>query len=129
MKLAPLLLAFSLVIGLAGFANSFTSSLDKTSFSVSESDDSYQIAATYDPAKTDKVRAALDDHLKQRNDGSFKNTDLDATMTLSNNTIFYIKSSPGQLLIKLDKKRNSDQALARFKKLSQDLRELLTDKS
>jgi hypothetical protein len=129
MKVAPILLAFCLFIALISFTKVFKESkLDRTSFSVKESDDSYQISATYDPNKTGKVQAALDDNLKQRGDASFKNTQLDATMTLSNKMNFYIKSSPGKLLIKLDKKRNSSQALARFKKLGNDLRELLTEK-
>lgn len=129
MKASHFLQTFCLFASLLLVTKSILASkADRTSFSVKESDNSYQLSATYDPDKTGKVQETLDDYLKQRGDVSFRNTQLDATMTLNDKTIFYIKSSPGNLLIKFDKKRNSEKALARFKKLGEELRELLTDK-
>lgn len=107
---------------------SYVSTLDRTSFSVKESDYTYELSAEYNPDKTRKVQNYLDDHLRQRGDMSFRNAEIDATMTLNDKTIFYIKSSPGTLRIKFDKRRNSGKALARFKKLGEELRELLAEK-
>ncbi|GAB3933181.1 hypothetical protein [Larkinella terrae] len=129
MKAPHFLLAFCLFVSLVSITKAVVApKSDRTSFSVRESDDSYQISATYDPDKTRKVQSYLDEYLTRSGDASFKNAQIDATMTLNDKTIFYIKSSPGNLLIKFDKKRNSEKALARFKKLAEKLRETLTDK-
>ncbi|GAB3894780.1 hypothetical protein GCM10028803_10280 [Larkinella knui] len=129
MKASYFILAFSLWVSLVSFTTVRNEpQFDRTSVSVKDSDVFYEFSATYDPAKTGKVQSYLDDHLRQRGDASFKNAELDATMTLNDKTVFYIKSSPGKLLIKFDKRRNSSKAYARFKKLGDDLRAFLTDK-
>ncbi|RRB03681.1 hypothetical protein [Larkinella rosea] len=129
MKPSHFLLAFCLLVSLVVITKAVVAPKSgRTSFSVKESDNSYQISATYDPDKTRKVQHYLDEYLTRSGDASFKNAQIDATMTLNDKTIFYIKSSPGNLLIKFDKKRNPEKALGRFKKLAEKLRELLTDK-
>ncbi|GAB3246078.1 hypothetical protein GCM10027347_00700 [Larkinella harenae] len=110
-------------LSLTAFAPAF---VDRTSFSVKDSDSFYEVSARYDPDKTGKVQSCLDDHLRQRGSMSFRNTELDATMSLDDKTIFYIQSSPGKLFLKLDKRKNSDKAYAKFKKLGKELGDILT---
>lgn len=114
---------FCVVLGLMGCTQA---SSGRTSFSVKDSDHFYEISTTYDPDKTGKVQSYLDDHLRQRGSMSFRNAELDATMSLNDKTIFYIQSSPGKLYIKFDKRKNTDKAYARFKKLGKELSDLLS---
>jgi hypothetical protein len=129
MKATHFILALSLLAGLMSFTKTVTApEFDRTSITVKESDDFYQLSADYDPDKTGKVQGYLDDYLTQRGDVSFKNAQIDATMTLNDKTVFYIKSMPGKLIIKFDKRRNSRNAYARFKKLGDELKDLLSEK-
>lgn len=92
------------------------------SFTIEESEERYCVFADYDPANTKKVELVLDKYLKESNDPSFVNTKLDADMTLRNRTVFHIRHRSGELKIKLDKDKNSVQALQTFKKMAEELK-------
>lgn len=102
---------------------------DHTSVSIRESEAFYQLSADYDPSKTRKVQTCMDDHLNEKGDASFKNAQLDATMTLTDKTTFYIKSSPGKLSLKFNKKQNSSASYVKFKKLGEGLKSLLDEQA
>jgi hypothetical protein len=92
------------------------------SFKVEESENRFSIFADYDPSNTKKVELVLDKYLKESNDPSFLNTQLDAYLTLRNRTVFYIKHSSGELKIQLDKNKNPSQTLQTFKKMAEELK-------
>jgi len=92
------------------------------SFTVEESKERFCIFAGYDPANRKKVELVLDKYLRESNDPSFVNTELDADMTLRNRTVFHIEHSSGELKIKLDKDKNSVQTLQTFKKMAEELK-------
>src|SRR5438477_9345204 len=86
-----------------------------TNISISETKSSYTMYAHFDKSKTTKVRKYMDEHLGKRNNISFVNTEVNANLTLDDKTKFYIKSSPGELKIKLDKEENSFESYTEIK--------------
>lgn len=99
--------------------------LEKFFLTLEESETEYSISAVYYVAKNKKVESVLNDYLKQSDDPSFKNTKLDANLTLSDKTNFYIKFYPGRLLIKFNKQKNTSKALFRFKEMGRELKRFL----
>ncbi len=129
MKTATLFLALCMIS--AVFFYSFVkkdSNSDNISISVNESDDQYRLSAEYPEKQTRKVQRYLDDYLEPSGNMSFVNAEIDATMKLDNSMTFHIKSSPGTLRIKFDKRKNSADAYRRMKKLGDELKTLLTEK-
>lgn len=98
---------------------------DHQSFSVSDCEDTYKITASYDKKKDKNVQQAL--HRFIRPNDLFKSGDVtyDGSIKLSDNTTFDLKFLPGELKLKLDKKKNSREAYDKVKKLSVDLQEAL----
>lgn len=91
-----------------------------TSISIRESDDSYEFYASYTNNKTGQVQKYLDDKLNTNK--MFRNGRIDAMITLTDNTNVYIKTTPGRLLIKLDKNENTFASYARIKRVGEELR-------
>jgi hypothetical protein len=60
--------------------------------------------------------------------GSSVNDYIDANTTLNDNTMFYIKESPGKLKIKLDKTENSTASYYRIKKMCDGVTSLIAGK-
>jgi hypothetical protein len=114
-----------LFCGIAIFAVAGNKNSDNVSISVKESANEYNFKADYNRDKAAKVEQCLDDYLKGINDASFKHTEMDAEITLSDHTVFYVKSEPGELRIELDKRKNSREAVAKFRKLYEALKKAL----
>lgn len=97
------------------------------SFKVKDSDDTYELSANYDPDKTERVQEFLDEELTGRGDVSFENAEIDADLTLDDHSKFYIRSEPGELLIRMKKDENSRQTYHKMKKLGEGLQDALKD--
>src|SRR5262245_51919959 len=70
------------------------------SIKVSENDQYYSMNASFNKNKMDAVNEYMDEHIGRRNGVSFSNTKLDATFTMDDHTLIYIKSDhPGELII------------------------------
>lgn len=95
------------------------------SLTVEENDNRFSIFADYNPANTKKVESVLDKYLKDADDPSFANTQIDADMTLSNRTVFHIKHISGELKIELDKDKNPVHTVRTFKKMAEELKGVL----
>jgi hypothetical protein len=101
---------------------------DKTFVTLTEDDNSYELSAKYNEELTDKVNKYLDEGLAKGAKFSFKNTRLDAVMTLDNGITFYAKNSPGKLILKFDKRKNSTELYNRFKKMCEEIRDIVQKK-
>lgn len=101
---------------------------DNINISVSESEDEFKFSAKFNESKTRDVRNYMDNHLKPRGDFSFKNAEIDATVTLDSKLNFYIQSSPGRLKIKLDKNKNSFENYMMLKKTCEGIKNILAGK-
>ncbi len=98
-----------------------------TSVTISESGDVYQLSAIFDEGKTKKVQGYMDDKLTKHSDFSFKNAQLNATLTLDSKITFYIKSSPGRLVLKFNRGKNTADSYSTFKKMCEGIRSLLAE--
>jgi hypothetical protein len=135
-QLTNLLMKKILLLALIGFcfvAFCFISAVHKIrgswdhdiSIRVKETDDVYQLSASYDREKTGRLQRYMDDQLNAHH--LFHNSRMDAEVTLDDKTIFYVKTSPGKLLIKFDKHKNDEAACARMKGLGEHIKEKLTE--
>lgn len=95
------------------------------SFNVRETDNVYQLSASFARSKTHSVQRYIDDQLHMKH--FFANADMNATVTLDDKTNFYIKTTPGALFIKLDKNENDFHSYSRIKELAEGLKHKLTE--
>jgi len=96
------------------------------SIRINESDNTYQFYASFGKNKTRQLQKFLDNRLKTNK--MLENAKMDSYITLTDNTILYIKTTPGKLLIKLDKNENTDASYARIKKIGEQVKmNLATD--
>jgi hypothetical protein len=124
------LIALCLLVSI-GFAQKTTTNTvksDKTSVTVTEDDKSYAVSAEYNPELTNKINKCLDEGIAKGTSFSFKNAKLDATMTLDNSISFYAKTSPGKLILKFDKRKNSTELYNRFKKMVEEIKDIVQKK-
>ena len=91
---------------------------------VKETDDIYQLTASYDRNRTGRVQRYIDAQLHQPH--VFANTRMNANVTLDDHTSFYIRTAPGRLFIKMDKNTNDREAYFRIKQLGEGLKFKIT---
>jgi len=124
-KTTLLIWLLCLCCGIAIFAVAGNRNSDNVSISITESADEYNFKAEYNRDKAANVEQCLDDYLKESIKASFKHAEMDSKITLSNHTVFYIRSAPGELRIELDKRENSKETVAKFRKLYGALRKTI----
>ena len=100
----------------------------RTSITHSESEDVYKLVASYPTDKTDKVQRYMDTALEPGRGISFRNTEMDANLTLDNKMSFYIKSSPGELKIEMNKNNNSQENYLKMKEMGKGIKDALGEK-
>jgi hypothetical protein len=95
--------------------------------SISESGDTYKLDAKYNEDKTGKVQRYINRQIEPN--GLFASTEdyFDATTELKDRTKFYIKASPGKLVIKLNKQENSYASYARIKNMCEGVARILKE--
>ncbi len=91
--------------------------------SISESDDTYRLSASYSRYQAGRVHHYLRDQL---NNDLFKKNKVDALLTLEDETRVHIKSKPGKLLILLNKNENGFDSYFRIKQLGEGIKRRLT---
>jgi hypothetical protein len=119
------LIALCLLIGNCYAKGKTNTNYDKTSVTITEDGKSYELSAIYDEALTTKVQKYMDDFIGEGSKFSFKNIQTDAVLTLDNKLTFYMKSSPGKLILKFDKRKNSIELYNRFKKMCEGIRDII----
>lgn len=94
---------------------------------ISDSNTILSLKAKYDdPAKTSRIQQCMTDALKETG-YSFKNTQLDAQLTLTGGINFYIKSTEGELALKFDKRKNNTADYTKFKKMCDDIKAIVQE--
>jgi hypothetical protein len=96
------------------------------SFHISDNDDMYQMFARYGRHRTSEVQSYLDRTLGT--DHMFRKSKINATITLDDHTRFYVRNSPGRLVIKLNRDENSEEAYWRMKELTEGLKKHITSR-
>ncbi|MDB4923180.1 hypothetical protein [Mucilaginibacter sp.] len=95
------------------------------SIAVKDTDDAYTYTASFDEDYTGKVQNYINHSIKPNS--LFKSTHdyFNVTTTLKDGTDFYIKESPGDLKIVIDKKKNSTSSYLRIKKMCDGISNVL----
>jgi len=129
MKTSFFLTAFCL-ISLSAFLlySKFDVNRNNTSITITENDDTYQLAAYYNANSTGKVQRYINSAIKPNGLFASENDYMDITTTLADKTDFYIKESPGKLKIAIDKRKNSYASYLRIKKMCEGIKNVLGDK-
>jgi hypothetical protein len=115
------LIAFlSAISTLRHFAGTQFDDDDNITLRIKENEDQYQVYARYSRHRAPDVQSYLDRTLGT--DHMFRKTKIDATITLDDHTRFYVRNSPGKLVIRLNRDENSEQAYWRLKELAEGLK-------
>src|SRR5882762_5650493 len=87
------------------------------SITVKDTDDAYTYTASFDEDYTGKVQSYINHSIKPN--GLFKSTHdyFNVTTILKDGTDFYIKESPGDLKVEINKRKNSTSSYLRIKKM------------
>lgn len=95
------------------------------SIRVKETDDSYSLYASYARLNSSRMQHFLNKSLHTNRFSG--NTPLNSFITLEDNTSFYIKTRPGNLYLKLDKRNNDEQGYIRIKRLGEEIKRKLAE--
>ena len=98
------------------------------SVSVTESHDIYKLQAEYNEDKTGAVQRYINRQIAPN--GLFASTEdyFDVDTELKDKTKFYIKASPGELIIKLNKQENSYASYTRIKSICEGVTSIIKEK-
>ena len=91
-----------------------------------DDDHYYSMNAHFPKGETRNVEEYMDSRIGRKSNMSLANTQTDATLTLDDHTIFYMKKYPGFVEIKQDKNANSDSSYHEIKSLCDGIKKLLT---
>ncbi len=134
MKTSMYLTAFCLVsLSIFLVCAKMTGNTGNISISVSENDDMYKLTASFDPAATTRVLHYINNNIgskeRQDNGSYFDETTrrIDVTTRLNDNTEFYIKESPGEVKISLNKHKNSYASYIRIKRMCEGIKNILAN--
>ena len=97
------------------------------SITVTEDEDVYKMCSYFDKSKTSKVQHFMDRQLGSRNNISFVGARMDDILTMKDQTTFYIKSSPANVEIKLDKDKNLDAGYAVVKQMCEGIKQVIEE--
>ncbi|MBK6544463.1 MAG: hypothetical protein WAR77_04935 [Saprospiraceae bacterium] len=126
MKITYPKLTFSLIalLTITTFG-AFQNTPDKISISESESDETYEITASYGLEKIQQVHNFLNESFAPTPVFNSVNDYFEKTFTFENKMRLYIKTNPGKLLLILNKQENSEESLEWMKNLYTGLEETL----
>lgn len=91
---------------------------------LSDSRNLVQLKVKYSNSKTRQVQEYMTESLKETG-FKFTNTQLDADLALTGGINFYIKSYPGQLILKFDKRKNNADDYTKFKKMCEGIKTIV----
>ena len=98
------------------------------SIAVSDNDELYTFDASYSEGNTGRVQDYINKRIKPNSLFSSTHDYLNVSTSLSDNTEFHLKGSPGNLKIELDKKKNSTASYYRIKTMCDGIGKLLAGK-
>jgi hypothetical protein len=93
---------------------------------VSENESELNISAEFPDEKTPVVKNYLKKELKLSKNIATKNNKIEENISLQDGTFFYMKLAEGRLKIEMERKRNSQTAYKRLKKMFEGLKTVLT---
>jgi hypothetical protein len=110
------------------FSSCFNYHDNDVSISIQEDEEEYKLSAHFEDRKTRAVQNFIKEYTASTvNFKSKGNNYVDATVTLDDNTKFYIKSYEGRLKIKFDKEQNSEESYEKIKEMCEGVKDLLAE--
>lgn len=101
---------------------------DNIKISRTETVDGFTFTAGFNKTKSPKIQAYIDEYLKPAGDFSLKNTEIDATITLNDKSTFYLKTTPGELKIVVEKDETSASNYFKLKIMCESLSDVIREK-
>jgi hypothetical protein len=93
---------------------------------VKDADDYYRFSATFDKAKSARVNEFINSQIAPTR--ILSDEDIDITTKLDDQTEFKWESSAGEVMIYLDKKKNSKASYHRIKSMCDKIKDIVMDK-
>jgi hypothetical protein len=127
MKTSFFLAAFCL-IGLSAFLiyAKFDTHGNRTSITISEDDDTYELEAIYNAENTGMVEQYINKSIAPNSLAGSVHDYFDASTSLPDHTQFHVKESPGKVDITLDKRKNSTMSYHRIKTMCEGIKSLVS---
>ena len=94
------------------------------SINVSDSDDTYRISAKYQPRQSARLQRYLSDELHTE---VFKERRVINYLVLGERQRLYVRTSPGRLLLKIDKNENDDKSYDKMKEIAEGIKHRLAE--
>jgi uncharacterized protein (DUF1684 family) len=94
------------------------------SINVSDSEDTYRISARYQPRQSARLQRYLSDELHTQ---VFKERKVINYLVLGEGQRLYVRTSPGRLLLKIDKNENDDQSYYKMKEIAEGIKHRLVE--
>ena len=107
------------------FSSCFSYQGNNVSVTINDDEDQYTLSATFQERKT----RAVQNYINEYAGGAtiIKSGRADATVTLDDETAFYIRSKRGKLKIKFDKEENSAAAYEKVKAMCEGIKEIVAE--
>ena len=86
----------------------------------------FYMDADFHHSKTRQVENYMKREIGKESNFSFTNSQTNATVTLADDTRFYMRKEPGHIVIKLNKDENSPAAYYRIKSMCEGIKEVIT---
>lgn len=96
-----------------------------TSITYKDKDDIYSMKAFFNIDRNKAVEHFMNEKIGNKNDLSFLNTEMDASITLKDGTSFYLLKKPGHIEVRLDKEKNSANAYYSVKSMCEEMKEVM----
>ena len=90
-----------------------------------DNNDSYSMDAWFGKNKTRTAERYMNYMIGRENNISFINTKTDAVLTLDDGSKFYMKKSPGHILIKMNREETSDRTFHIVKDMCRGMKDVI----
>jgi uncharacterized protein YxeA len=120
-----LLIGVMLMIGFGVFVAYKIASNSDIAISVNDTDDQYQVEASYGRNQSRKVLSYIDAQLSRSK--QFRHARMDGDVELDDHTKLYIRTKPGRLVIKVNKNDNDSASIERIRNLTEGIKIRLTE--
>ena len=120
-----LLIGVMMVIGFGLYVAYKIASNTDISINVNDTEDQYQVEASYGRNQSRKVLSYIDAQLSKSK--QFRHARMDGDVELDDHTKLYIRTKPGRLVIKVNKSENDSASIERIKNLTEGIKIRLTE--
>lgn len=120
-----LVIGVMMVVGFGIFIAYKIASNTDIAINVNDSEDQYQVDASYGRNQSRKVLSYIDGQLSKTK--QFRHARMDGDVELEDHTKIYIRTKPGRLIIKVNKNENDSASLERIKNLTEGIKIRLTE--